>query len=268
MKPVWRRCGSDRTSAESSTAPQGMPAPARISSTSCFGRVSVHASIMASISSTNCTRSRRSCVARIVAQLGPADDPGQRLPHLHGGAVDEDVVVRPAGTAAVDVRRRRRRRAVALARGRLAGGVGLAQVDAEQVHHGVLLGDLDLLAHAGGLALDDGGQDADGGVQSRAGVGEAADGLGRRAVGRARHAHGARPWPGRSTRSSCSPRTARRRRSPSPRRAMRRGFSCWRRLVAEAQAVHHARRPCSRRRTSADLHQLLEHGACRAATSG
>ena len=45
MKPRRRRCGSARTSLESSTAPHGMPAPARVSMTSCFVRFPVHASI-------------------------------------------------------------------------------------------------------------------------------------------------------------------------------------------------------------------------------
>ena len=131
-------------------------------------------------------------VARVVGQLGPAEDGDERLPHLGGRAVDEHVIVRAAGAAAIDVGRRGRRRAVALARRRLAGGVALAQVDAEQVHHRFLLGDLDLLAHARRVALDDRGEDADGRVQAGAGVGETADGLRRRAVGRARHAHRAR----------------------------------------------------------------------------
>src|SRR5205807_5496026 len=124
-------------------------------------------------------------VARLVGQLGPAEDGDERLPHLGGRAVDEHVIVRAAGAAAIDVGRRGRRRAVALTRRRLAGGVALAQVDAKQVHHRFLLGDLDLLAHARRVALDDRGEDADGRVQAGAGVGEAADGLRRRAVGRA-----------------------------------------------------------------------------------
>src|SRR4029077_9297611 len=104
-------------------------------------------------------------VAGVVTQLGTADDPHQRLPHLRGGAVDEDVVVGAPRAAAIDVRRRGGRGAVALAGRRLTRGVRLAQVNAEEVHHGVLLGHLDLLAHAGGLPLDDGGEDAYGGVQ-------------------------------------------------------------------------------------------------------
>ena len=52
-----------------------------------------------------------------------------------------------------------------------------------------------------------------------------------------------RPWPGRSTRSSCSPRTARRRRSPSPRRAMRRGLSARERARSRGRADPSRRAP-------------------------
>src|SRR5215475_4373983 len=117
-------------------------------------------------------------VARIVAQLRVAHDARERLPHLRRRAVDEHVVVGAAGMAAIDVGRRGRRRAVSLARGGLARDVGLAQMDAEEVDHGVLLRHLELLSHARGLALDDGGEDADAGMESRAGVGEAPDRLG------------------------------------------------------------------------------------------
>ena len=81
----------------------------------------------------------------------------------------------------------------------------------------VLLGNFDLLAHPGGLALDDRGQDADRAVQARAGVGQTPDGLGRAGRRASRSCSWRPPWPGRSTRSSCSRRRARRRRSPSPR---------------------------------------------------
>ncbi len=173
--------------------------------------------------------------------------------------MDEDVVVGPARLAAVDVGRRRGGGAVALARGRLAGGVALAQVDAEEVHHRLLLGDLHLLAHAGGLALDDGGEDADRGVQPRAGVGQAADGLGRRAVGRAGHAHGARHRLGDPLEALVV------RVRPAAAEALHGGRDQPRvervqRLPAEAEPVHRARAHVLDQHVGG-LHQVEEHGA-------
>jgi len=52
--------GSERTSPESRTAPQGMPAPARISIASCLVRFSVHASMSGSISPACSARACRS----------------------------------------------------------------------------------------------------------------------------------------------------------------------------------------------------------------
>src|SRR5262249_26497145 len=63
-------------------------------------------------------------IAGILAQLRMPHDAREGLPHLHGRPVDEDVVVRPPGVGAGDVRPRGRRRAGALARGGVARGAG------------------------------------------------------------------------------------------------------------------------------------------------
>src|SRR5262249_12975244 len=167
------------------------------------------------------------------------------------------VVVGAAGTAAIDVRRTRRRRSVALARRRLAGDVALAQMNPQQIDHGFLLSDFDLLTNARRLPLYDRGEDADARVQPGARVGETADGLGRRAVGVAGHAH-------RTGQGLCDPfeRLVLRVRSGAAEAFHRRGddarIELAQRLVPETQPVHRARAHVFDHDVRR-LHEILEH---------
>src|SRR5262249_35933086 len=118
-----------------------------------------------------------------------AEDLREDLPHLEGRAMDEDVVVRPERPAPIHVGWRAAGGAIAAPGNRFPARVVLAQVDPDEIQHGILLGDLDALSQAGGVALNDRGEDADGQMQAGAGVAETGFDLRGRAVGRAGDAH-------------------------------------------------------------------------------
>src|SRR2546425_250110 len=73
-----------------------------------------------------------------------------------------------------------------------AARVVLAQVNAQEVDHGILVRDLQALAEAGGVPLDDGGEDPDRRVKPRPRVGKPPDGFGGGPARVAGHAHGPR----------------------------------------------------------------------------
>ena len=112
--------------------------------------------------------------ARIVQQFLASQHAQQPLPMLGIGAagVDVDVVVGPAALARIDAAGR------VAARDRLIAGAldgaatqGLRrECEADVLQHGVLHGDLDALAFAGGLLLVERAQGADGEQHAGAGV--------------------------------------------------------------------------------------------------
>src|SRR5262249_28742825 len=105
--------------------------------------------------------------------------------------VDEDVVVRAERAAAIEIGWRGAGRAVPTARDRVHADMVIAEVDAREIDHDVLLRDLDALADAGHLALHDGGEDPDRRVKPGARVAQAGLDADRRAIGAARQAHDA-----------------------------------------------------------------------------
>src|SRR5262249_44739425 len=106
--------------------------------------------------------------ALVADELLPADrlQPPVPVPVARPGGVDEAVVVEASALALVEAARGRRAERAAIAgahRGLAAGGLARER-DAAEVDHGILHGDLDLLAATGPLTLMQGGQDTDGAV--------------------------------------------------------------------------------------------------------
>src|SRR6266567_2788214 len=130
----------------------------------------------------------RRLVARIPDEILASDGAQERMPHLLLGE-DEDVVIRPAGMAAVRRARHVRAELIARSRRRLAEALVIAEAHADEVHHHVLHGDLDLLALPGLVALHEPGEDPDHAVHARAGVSDGRPDIRGRAVGEARDAH-------------------------------------------------------------------------------
>src|SRR2546422_3574733 len=128
-------------------------------------------------------------VARVADEVAPPDGPQQRKPHLLRHE-DEDVVVGPAGPAAIRRARYAGAELIPGPRAGLAEALVVAQADPDEVDHRVLHGDLDLLAFAARVALHERGEDPDHTVHPGARVADGRPDVGRRAVGEPGDAHG------------------------------------------------------------------------------
>ena len=126
---------------------------------------------------------------RIVQQVRASDGPQRGFPHGRGGVDEVGVIVRAAGRAGIEVGRRQRGQPVARARGRDVAVVVPHHADAGQVDDCVLHGDLDPLALARLVALEQGGQDPHGAVHPGSGIADGRTGPQRRRIRGAGHAH-------------------------------------------------------------------------------
>ena len=170
IMPRACRSGSCSSSSVLNTAPQGTPAPAMTSVTSCLVRFEVHSVIAASTAAWFLAAGGPVGHARIVEQVLATDRAHQTAPMVLVAPRAEDVapVVEPTRRALVETAWRRADDAIAAARQQIVARGLPAHGRAAVVQHRIAHGDLDVLAAAGCHALIEGGEDAHGAQHARA----------------------------------------------------------------------------------------------------